>query len=30
MPQIEARDNPATPPDEALAVALHVLARPTS
>jgi len=30
MPQIAARDNPATPQDEALAVALHVLARPTS
>jgi carboxyl-terminal processing protease len=29
-PQILARDNPATPQDEALAVALHVLARPTS
>jgi carboxyl-terminal processing protease len=30
MPQIAARDNPATPQDEALAVALHVLARPAS
>jgi carboxyl-terminal processing protease len=29
-PQILARDNPATPQDEALAAALHVLARPTS
>jgi carboxyl-terminal processing protease len=29
-PQILARDIPATPQDEALAVALHVLARPTS
>ncbi len=29
-PQILVRDNPATPQDEALAVALHVLARPTS
>ena len=29
-PQILARDNPATTQDEALAAALHVLARPTS
>jgi carboxyl-terminal processing protease len=30
VPQIAARDDPATPQDEALAVALRVLARPTS
>jgi carboxyl-terminal processing protease len=29
-PQIAARDDPSTPQDEALAVALRVLARPTS
>ena len=30
QPQIAAHDDPSTPQDEALAVALHVLARPTS